>query len=102
MEPKVDDQNSNVPTHQVLNDLAKEITECWESLGTQLAVDQAKLECIRQDNVQMASPDRKAFEMLKVWREKDCSSTYRELENALKHEGKVLLAEKYCGAYKGK
>ena len=90
----------SVPTVQVLDDLAKEITDCWKSLGRQLGVDQKKIESI---SLQGIKPDDKAFEMLKVWRDKGGRyATYGKLAEALKHVGMGRLAEKYCRPDKNK
>ena len=94
------DPDCSVPTVKVLDDLAKEISSCWESLGRQLGVDQSKIESISHQHI---IPDNKAFEMLKVWRNKDGRhATYDKLAEALTHVGMGRLAEKYCRPDKNK
>lgn len=89
---------SGVPPVKVLNDLAREITPFWEALGSQLKVKEGTIENILENNAQYGSPRKKAFAMLKAWRYKGSSSTYKKLAKALKHELKDFLAEKYCEA----
>ena len=93
------DPNSE-PSFEVLGDLSKEITTVWESIGRHLELEEAKIECIRENNVQCASPEQKAFEVLNAWRQKGTSVTYKELGRVLKHLGKTNLAQKYCEAGK--
>ena len=89
-----------VPTVQVLDDLAKEITTCWQSIGRHLGVSQRTIESISM-SVQHIRPEHKAFEMLNAWRDQgESSSTHRRLAEALRHVHKDRLAEKYCEADK--
>ena len=85
------------PSEDVLNNLAKEITHFWESLGKRLGVKRAKIQCIRVDNGQFPSPEQKAFQMLMAWHDKG-DATYRILEEALTAEDKGSLVKKYCRA----
>ena len=101
MEPKIDEQSSSQPTLEVLDDLAKEITTCWEALGRKLGVEEATIEGIRINSVQHPGPRMKAFEMLKGWRTKG-DSTYGKLVKTLKLMNMDCIAKKYCGADKGK
>ena len=91
----------SVPPVDDLKDLAKEITSSWYFLGIELGLELATINGIRDNNIQNPTHEMKAFQMLNVWRGKDSSSTYRELEKALKRENLGLLAEKYCGAADG-
>ena len=88
------DPNS-VATVQVVNDLSRDIIPCWESLGTHLGVNQSTIDGIKF-SLLCIEPGQKAFEVLKAWRDKGSSSTYRELAKALRHVHKDGLAEKYC------
>ena len=100
--PPVEERNidpDSEPSPAVLNNLSKEITGCWESLGRRLGVNEAKVQCIRADNVQFPSPEQKAFEMLMAWYD-NCDPTYRKLEEALTAEDKRRLVKKYCRADK--
>ena len=90
------DPNSE-PSFEVLDDLSKEITTVWDSVGRQLGLEEATIECIEENNVQHARPNRKAYEMIKSWKQKGTSVTYKELGRVLKHLGNQILAEKYCG-----
>ena len=90
----------SVPTVDDLKDLAKELTSNWYFLGIRLGVELATINGIR-DNVRNLTPEINAFQMLNAWRGKGSSSTYRELEKALKRENLGLLAEKYCRAGDG-
>ena len=87
------------PSEHALNNLAKEITYFWESLGRQLGVKEANIQCIRANNVQFPSPEDKAFQILMAWYDKG-DSTYRKLEEALTAEDKGRLVKKYCRAEK--
>ena len=87
------------PFVDVLNNLAKEIAYFWESLGRQLGVKEAKIQCIRSNNVQFPNPEEKAFQMLMGWYDKG-DVTYRILEEALTAEDKGRLVKKYCRAHK--
>ena len=86
------DPNS-VPTPLVLNNLAKVIPDCWESLGLKLGVSAAKLRGIDVNNRKFAGEEKKAFEMLMIWFDKGCVSTYGKLAEALTKEEKEGLAE---------
>ena len=99
MEP--DEQSSSRPTVEVLDDVAQEITACWERLGRKLGLEQGTIDDILANNVQHPVPRMKAFEMLKTWYNKG-GSTYGELANALKHVGMGRVAETFCGTHKGK
>ena len=98
--PVKDIYPNSEPSIKDLDDLSKEITTVWESIGRHLGLEEAKIECIRENNVQCASPERKAFEVLNAWRQKGTSVTYKELGRVLKHLGKTNLAQKYCEAGK--
>ena len=87
------------PSEDVLNNLAKEITDFWESLGRQLGVKQANIQCICSNNVQFPNPEQKAFQMLMAWYDMG-DSNYRTLEKALTAEDKGRLVKKYCRAHK--
>ena len=99
--PKVDDQHSSEPAMKVLNDLSREVTDCWYSLGIQLGVKETALANIDGNNPQHTSPQQKAFKMLVTWYDLG-SATYGELAEALKHVGKDRLAKEYCAADKCK
>ena len=91
-----------MPTVQVLDDLAKEITTCWESIGRHLGVGQPTIDCISM-SLQHIRPEQKAFQMLNAWRDQGSlrsSSTHRRLAEALRHVHMDRLAEKYCESEK--
>ena len=94
--------SNSEPSFEVLDNLFEEFATVWESVGRQLELEEAMTECIRENNVQYVSPQQKAFEALKVWRQKGTSATYEDQERVLKHLGKGNLAQKYCGVGKGK
>ena len=84
---------NSVPSPLVLNNLAKVIPDCWESLGLKLGVSMAKLRGIDVNNRKFACEEKKAFEMLEIWFRKGYASTYRKLADALIKEEKEGLAE---------
>ena len=77
-----------------LDDLSKEITTYWKTLGRHLGVGEYVLEGITVNNVQYPSPDEKATEMLKIWHNQG-DSTYRQLTAALRKVGKRRLAKRF-------
>lgn len=79
-----------------LNNLSGEIVRNWQSLGRRLGVTEGTIDDITVDNVSFLTPKQKAFGVLRIWRDKDSSSTYRQLAQALKDEGLGRLAEQYC------
>ena len=86
---------------KVLNDLSREVTDCWYSLGIQLGLKDTTVANIDGNNQQNLSPQHKAYKMLLTWRDRG-SATYGRLAEALKHVGKGGLADKYCAADKCK
>ena len=96
---KINIDPDSEPSEDVLNNLAKEIPYFWESLGRQLGVKQANIQCICSNNVQFPNPEQKAFQMLMAWYDKG-DSTYSKLEKALTAEDKGRLVKKYCRADK--
>ena len=85
------------PTVEELDDLSKDISKCWTSLGLKLGVSSGKLEEI-EENAQYHNPAKKAHNMLKAWHDKGSASTYGKLADALRKVGKAGLAEELlCG-----
>ena len=84
------------PSLKELDNLAREICDCWKSLGHQLDVDPEEIKNISLDNVQYNNVVRKAFAMLEKWYDKGSSSTYEALALGLKKVQKQALVEKYC------
>ena len=70
--------------------------EFWFDLGLELEVPGEKLIQIRDDNKAWQTLYDKANKMLETWRDMGCSSTYKELGDALRCCEKDILAEKYC------
>ena len=92
---KVDEKNpDNEPTVKVLDDLSKEITTCWKSLGRKLDVKECDIDCI-VGNPRFPREDEKAMEMLKKWLNLG-SATYVKLAEALTEVDMGRLAKKYC------
>ena len=83
------------PTLKELRNLAREVLEFWFDLGLEL-VPKEKVIQIRDDNKAWQTLYDKANKMLETWRDMGCSSTYKELGDALRCCGKGILAEKYC------
>lgn len=92
---------TGVPSPELLDDLSKEISGCWKSVGTQLHVPQATLKSIDANNTQWPCPPQKAFEMLTAWRDEGRTNLFGELDNALNHVHLGSLAQKYCGTLEG-
>ena len=82
----------NEPTVKLLDDLSKEITECWKSLGRKLDVEERDIDCIVGDP-RNPRDDEKAMQMLKTWLAQG-SATYEKLAEALTEVGKGRLAKK--------
>ena len=82
----------SIPTVEELDDLSKDISKCWTSLGLKLGVSSGKLDEI-EENVQYHNPVQKAYRMLRAWHDKGSGSTYGKLADALRKVGKDGLAE---------
>ncbi|XP_015749012.1 PREDICTED: uncharacterized protein LOC107328774 isoform X4 [Acropora digitifera] len=92
-----DDCNRGAPTDEMLQDLSQEITPFWKDLGRKLKVPNNTIDAIHIDNVQYLAVKEKAFQMLKVWKEKKSDvAKKRELSRALKALGKNRTEMKYC------
>ena len=87
------DHNRDRLTEKELMSLSKTITSRWESLGIQLDMRYSSLESIRNNNVQLPSPDQKAFNMLMQWH--DNGGIRSQLISALKEEGLNRVAERF-------
>ena len=80
-----------------------EISIYWYDFGMMhLDVHESALDSI-DTSPQCPTPEQKAFQMLRMWRDQGgSSSTYDELAEALTHACMGFLAEKYCRAGKNK
>ena len=89
---------ASIPTADELNDLSKDISQCWDSLGLKLGVSSAKLDEIEGNYIQYPNPAKKAYHMLRAWHDKGSGSTYGKLADALRKVDKAGLAEELlCG-----
>lgn len=80
----------------MLDDLAMHITGPWYSIGLKLGLSSARLDGIIANNVQYPRPAEKAFQMLKIWKDKGSSATNAKLADALRKLNMDRLAEMYC------
>jgi len=81
---------------ELLEALAKDISDKWTNLGRRLNIEESKLQAISKD---FDSVHERAFQMLKHWKQKQGSgASYKSLSTALKHHliERKDLAEKYC------
>ena len=77
-----------------LDDLSKRLARCWDSLGRKLDVDENQIENIAESN-HLTTPSKKAFEILKSWKNSGESVTYGKLAAALREEGMGRLAKEF-------
>ncbi|XP_044183523.1 uncharacterized protein LOC114977245 isoform X2 [Acropora millepora] len=92
-----DESNRSAPTDEVLEDLSRDITSFWKSLGHKLKVPNTKIDEIQADNVQYPSVTEKAFQMLMAWKElRSDAATITELSRALKALGKNRTEKEHC------
>ena len=83
------------PTFEELDDLSRQITGFWASLGRKLGVREEELDCILANNTQFVSPPSKAYQMLKAWKNQGKSATCEQLARSLRALSKGRLAEHF-------
>ena len=84
------------PSDEELEYLSQQLGDKWEELGRRLGFDEAAITNFDEDNKKLA---KKAFKMLKDWKQKEgCQATYSVLNYALRHILVNLnrLAEQFC------
>ena len=83
----------SMSTAEELDDLSKDVSKIWKSLGLKLGVSSGELDDIEENYAQYPNPAKKAYQMLNVWCDKGSGSTYGKLADALRKVGKDGLAE---------
>lgn len=83
---------SSKPTRKDINKYS-ELDEKWYSLGTELEIDDEKLDELEQ---KYSDPHRRMIKVFGVWLEKGENPTYRTLFKALVNIEKRNVAESIC------
>lgn len=82
-------------TETLLDELSKDIIDCWKSLGRKLEVKNSKLMAIHRDHVNYEDVREKAFAMLVSWKDSCVDATAHHLKSKLVEQGKVATANQY-------
>ena len=86
------------PTAVELLDLSSGLINHWQRLGLRLDVKQSSIDIILRNDKDFHTHDLKAHAMLQVWKDGGTSFTNGKLAEALREEGLVRLAMKFCVA----
>lgn len=91
MATNLEDNNQTVSDHE-LSTVAAKLCREWKDVGRRLALDEADLENIREDN--QGNQKEVKYKMLLTWKRKNgARATYNVLADALDKEGRRDLAQ---------
>ena len=83
---------SSKPKRKDINKYS-ELDKKWYSLGTELEIDDEKLDQLEE---KYSNPHKRVIKVFGVWLEKGENPTYRKLFKALVNVGKRDVAESIC------